>query len=150
MININLQIAANISNIPTEKEFTEWVNAALNQHRTQGELTVRIVDVAESKKLNNTYRQKNMPTNILTFPFEQPPDITLPLLGDIIICAPLVSREAEEQGKSERSHWAHLVIHGCLHLIGYDHQNDAQATIMEALEIQTMQQLGFTNPYIIE
>lgn len=114
------------------------------------EITIRIVDEAESHELNLTYRGKDKPTNVLSFPFEVPEGIELPLLGDLIICRQVVEKEAQEQQISLESHWAHLAIHGTLHLLGYDHIEDAEAEEMEGLETEIMQSLGFEDPYISE
>ena len=110
-------------------------------------MTVRIVDEAESNELNLTYRGKDKPTNVLSFPFEAPPGLELPLLGDLVICRQVVEREAQEQGKPLMAHWAHMVVHGSLHLLGYDHIEDEEAEEMEALERDIMQELGFADPY---
>ncbi|OUR95204.1 rRNA maturation RNase YbeY [Gammaproteobacteria bacterium 42_54_T18] len=111
------------------------------------DMTIRVVGINEGKKLNFTYRKKDYATNVLSFPFEAPEGIAVNLLGDIIICAPVVCQEASEQHKTERSHWAHLAIHGTLHLLGFDHVDDDDAEIMEAIEVKTMAKLGFTDPY---
>jgi probable rRNA maturation factor len=111
------------------------------------ELVVRIVDEAESAALNDRYRGKPEPTNVLSFPCESPPGLALPHLGDLVICAPVVEREAREQGKPSEAHWAHMLVHGLLHLRGYDHQNEAEAETMEALESAILGQLGYPNPY---
>ncbi|MCB1807111.1 MAG: rRNA maturation RNase YbeY, partial [Candidatus Competibacteraceae bacterium] len=112
------------------------------------ELTIRLVDEAESSMLNESYRHKQGPTNVLSFPFEAPiPEIDMPLLGDIVICVPVVEHEAAEQNKPLMAHWAHLVIHGVLHLQGYDHQTETEADVMEALEVTLLDRLGFPDPY---
>ncbi|OQS56162.1 MULTISPECIES: rRNA maturation RNase YbeY [Actinobacillus] len=153
---IDLQIAAeNSENLPSLEQFTQWVQRAL-AHEAQTEdfpeteITIRIVDEAESHELNLTYRGKDKPTNVLSFPFEVPEGIELPLLGDLIICRQVVEKEAQEQQISLESHWAHLAIHGTLHLLGYDHIEDAEAEEMEGLETEIMQSLGFEDPYISE
>lgn len=112
----------------------------------EGELTLRIVGRAESQALNAQYRGKSSPTNVLSFPYEMEIE-ALPLLGDIVICAPLVLSEARAQGKTARAHWAHLVIHGCLHVLGYDHVQEAEAIVMETRERELLSKLGFANPY---
>ncbi|WP_150539739.1 rRNA maturation RNase YbeY [Actinobacillus vicugnae] len=153
---IDLQIASeNSENLPSLEQFTQWVQRAL-AHEAQTEdfpeteLTIRIVDEAESHNLNLTYRGKDKPTNVLSFPFEVPEEIELPLLGDLIICRQVVEKEAQEQQISTISHWAHLAIHGTLHLLGYDHIEDAEAEEMEGLETEIMKSLGFEDPYISE
>ena len=153
---IDLQIATeNSEDLPSLEQFTQWVQRAL-AHEAQTEdfpeteITIRIVDEAESHELNLTYRGKDKPTNVLSFPFEVPEGIELPLLGDLIICRQVVEKEAQEQQISLESHWAHLAIHGTLHLLGYDHIEDAEAEEMEGLETEIMQSLGFEDPYISE
>ena len=136
--------------LPTATQIEHWVQAALSVARhdaEETELTIRIVSEAESAELNQAYRHKQGPTNVLSFPFEQIPEIPLPLLGDLVICAPVVAREAEEQGKPLEAHWAHMVVHGSLHLLGYDHIEEAEAEAMETLEIAIMSDLGYDNPY---
>jgi len=146
MIDLDLQIASDSAHLPTATDFRRWAEAALNGH-DGAELTIRVVDEAESAELNEGYRHKQGPTNVLSFPFEAPPGVALPLLGDIIICAPVVAREADEQGKAVAAHWAHMVVHGTLHLIGYDHETDAEAEEMEGLERETLAALGIGDPY---
>lgn len=153
---IDLQIVSeNTENLPSEAQFTQWVQRAL-AHEAQtedfpeSEMTIRIVDEAESHELNLNYRGKDKPTNVLSFPFEVPEGIELPLLGDLIICRQVVEKEAEEQQISLESHWAHLAIHGTLHLLGYDHIEDDEAEEMEGLETEIMQSLGYEDPYISE
>ncbi|AQS39456.1 putative rRNA maturation factor YbeY [Shewanella psychrophila] len=146
-LDLDLQIAIDNESLPSQEDFELWVRYALREIMTQAELTIRIVDEAESQELNSTYRGKNKPTNVLSFPFEAPPEIDIPLLGDLIICAPVVELEAKQQNKSLQAHWAHMVVHGCLHLLGYDHIHDAEAEEMESLETQLVEKLGFNNPY---
>jgi probable rRNA maturation factor len=132
---------------PTRQQLQQWAEAALIEAAST-ELTIRLVDEAESSALNQQYRHKSGPTNVLSFPFEAPmPGMDIPLLGDVVICAPRVVCEASEQGKPLLAHWAHLVIHGVLHLQGYDHQTDAEAELMEALEVSLLTRLGYANPY---
>lgn len=111
------------------------------------EMTIRIVDEVEARQLNERWRQRAYPTNVLSFPFECPPGLDIPLLGDIVICAPLVASEAVEQHKPQQAHWVHLVIHGTLHLLGYDHISESQAQVMESLETRILHDLGYPNPY---
>lgn len=113
-LDLDLQIAIDNESLPSQEDFELWVRYALREIMTQAELTIRIVDEAESQELNSTYRGKNKPTNVLSFPFEAPPEIDIPLLGDLIICAPVVELEAKQQNKSLQAHWAHMVVHGCL------------------------------------
>ena len=147
-IILDLQIATDDNqNLPTEEQIMQWLNVILPQFMDNAEITIRIVDEQESQQLNNTYRHKDKPTNVLSFPFESPIEIEVPLLGDLIICKQVVEAEAKEQDKSLTSHWAHMIVHGCLHLLGYDHILDEEAEEMENIEIDIMQQLGFDNPY---
>ena len=146
-LDLDLQIAVDNPRLPTQAEFETWVRTAIGQTMPVVELTIRIVDIAESQQLNSTYRGKDKPTNVLSFPFEAPPEVELPLLGDLVICAPVVEQEAIEQNKPLIAHWAHMVIHGSLHLLGYDHIIDEEADEMESLETQLVEGLGFDNPY---
>ena len=146
-LELDLQIATDNNRLPTQDNFELWVRTALGNTMTEAELTIRIVDDVESQNLNSTYRGKDKPTNVLSFPFEAPPEIEIPLLGDLIICASVVEQEAIQQNKPSQAHWAHMVVHGCLHLLGYDHINDAEAEEMESIETQLIENLGFNNPY---
>lgn len=148
-VDLDVQLAGEFGSLPTFDEFLRWVTVAL-QGRTPAELTVRIVAEDESRALNGRYRGKETETNVLSFPAELPEGIDLPLLGDIVICAPVVAAEAAAQGKPEKAHWAHLTVHGVLHLLGYDHQHEAEAGVMESLEIRLLESLGFPNPYVTE
>lgn len=132
---------------PSTEALSTWVSAVLHGRRDDAELTIRIVDIEEVQTLNRDYRHKDAPTNVLSFPFEAPPGVDLPLLGDVIICAAIVVDEARAQGKAETAHWAHMVVHGVLHLLGYDHIEDDEAEQMEALEVEILQGLGFADPY---
>ena len=148
-LQLDLQIASDANSLPTQTQFAQWISHTL-QHLVKlsfVEMTLGFVDVYEMTHLNETYRKKSGPTNVLSFPFTNPPGMTLPLLGDIIICADIIRDEAKAQGKSLEAHWAHMVIHGCLHLLGYDHLNDEQAQEMEPLEIYLLEGLGYKNPY---
>ncbi|GGE57133.1 endoribonuclease YbeY [Streptosporangium jomthongense] len=132
--------------VPSESRFQDWARAAWLE-QDPSEVTIRIVDIDESRALNHQFRGQDKPTNVLSFPFEAPAGITVPLAGDLVICAPVVEDEAREQAKSPLAHWAHMVVHGMLHLQGYDHINDKDAEAMEALEIRLLAQLGISNPY---
>ena len=150
-IFVDLQIATeNLEGLPTEEQIVQWATAAVQPEGDEVEMTVRIVDEAESHELNLTYRGKDRPTNVLSFPFECPDEVELPLLGDLVICRQVVEREAVEQEKPLMAHWAHMVVHGSLHLLGYDHVEDNEAEEMESLETQIMQGLGFDDPYLAE
>ncbi len=147
MIDLDLQIATEAPDLPSEADILRWVTAVVGDAMEEAQLTVRISDEAEIRELNATYRGKDYATNVLSFPFEAPPGVDIPLLGDIIICATVVAREAAEQKKPLEAHWAHMVIHGTLHLLGYDHIEDAEAEVMEGLEISLLTDLGYANPY---
>ncbi len=148
-LTVDFQPVYEAPGIPSEQAFREWAQLAW-QGADPSEVTVRIVGTEESQALNHQYRGKDKPTNVLSFPFEAPPGITVPLAGDLVICAPVVESEAREQQKSLAAHWAHMVVHGMLHLQGYDHIEDEDAEVMEALEVRLLAQLGFGNPYEAE
>jgi len=133
--------------VPAEDDIKRWIGAALVDHGDDAEITVRLVDLDEMATLNQAYRGKPGATNVLSFPADLPPDLTLPLLGDIVICAPLVQREATEQNKTPDAHWAHLTVHGTLHLLGYDHMEEDEATTMEAIETTVLATLDYPCPY---
>ena len=149
-ISINLQVVCDSDEVPGEKQFSTWLNivcAALNLSAV--EVTIRVVDSPEIIALNQQYRGKDKVTNVLSFPFEQPQGVPFEqrYLGDVVICKAVVLAEAKQQHKAPLAHWAHLTIHGILHLLGYDHIQTAEAEKMEALEIDLLQQLGFNDPY---
>ncbi len=146
-IIIDLQNDSHISGTPSVEQFQDWVSASLLSSYHQLEQTIRIVDVAESQQLNKNYRAKDKPTNVLSFPAEDSEYLDYEHLGDLIICASLVKDEALKQDKELFSHWAHLVVHGMLHLQGYDHLTDVEAEKMETREIDILAALGHTNPY---
>lgn len=149
-LQLDLQIAVEKEHdLPTEDQLILWATSTLTT-RTQyeePELTIRIVDEEESQELNHEYRGKDKPTNVLSFPFEAPAHVPIPLLGDLVICKQVVEREAIEQGKTLTAHWAHMTVHGCLHLLGYDHIDDEEAEEMEGIERIVMAELDFDNPY---
>ncbi|WP_019025912.1 rRNA maturation RNase YbeY [Colwellia piezophila] len=149
---IDLQIACSATQLPSEAQFQLWVDTALAEVSTTPqqdfELTIRLVNSEESQQLNAQYRGKDKPTNVLSFPFEVPEGIELNLLGDLIICIDVMKQEALQQNKALFDHWAHLVIHGCLHLVGFDHISDNEAEEMEAIEITILEKLGVSNPYL--
>ena len=148
---IDLQIACEQeTGLPTAEQIEQWATAAVQPQSDEVEMTVRIVDEAESHELNLNYRGKDRPTNVLSFPFECPDEVELPLLGDLVICRQVVEREAQEQDNPVMAHWAHMVVHGSLHLLGYDHIKDDEAEEMESLETQIMTGLGFADPYLSE
>lgn len=145
-VKIDLQNDGAYADLPSEQLLQDWVEASLQESYRQLEQTIRIVDEAESHDLNQRYRAKDAPTNVLAFPAESD-FLDYDCLGDLVICAPVVSAEAVAQGKSGEAHWAHLVVHGMLHLQGFDHQNAQQTREMERLEIKILDTLGYTNPY---
>jgi probable rRNA maturation factor len=146
---VDIQRVSEAEGLPADDLFTQWAQAAWLGD-DDSEVTIRLVDADESAGLNGQYRNKTGPTNVLSFPFEAPAGITVPLAGDLIICAPVVEKEAREQRKSPDQHWAHMVVHGMLHLQGYDHIEDDEAEVMEALEVRLLSRLGFSNPYDTE
>ncbi len=146
-IKLDVQYATEIKGLPDIEEFRNWTSEVLGTDSDSG-VVIRLVDRAESAELNQSYRGKSGPTNVLSFPFEVPPYVRSSHLGDLIICAPVVIEEAREQGKPVHGHWAHMVVHGLLHLQGYDHQTQAEASEMEALEIEILIRLGYPDPYL--
>ncbi|MGB1951619.1 MAG: rRNA maturation RNase YbeY [Marinobacter sp.] len=145
-LTVDLQRMTEADGIPADDALEQWARKAWLAD-DPSEVTIRIVDIDESTELNSQYRGKSGPTNVLSFPFEAPAGITVPLAGDLVICAPVVEKEAKDQHKALAAHWAHMVVHGMLHLQGYDHIEDNDAEVMEALEIRLLEQLGYGNPY---
>ena len=147
---VHIGYAVPRAGLPSAASFRRWVEAALcgAKRRKPAELAIRIVDAEEGRALNRDYRGKDYATNVLSFPVELPHGVTLPLIGDLAICAPVVLREATEQAKLPRDHWAHLTIHGVLHLLGYDHIENGEAEAMEALETRILASLGIADPYV--
>jgi len=150
-ISLDLQKISDHPDVPSFPQFEQWLGAALDGHRENAEISIRIVDEEESQSLNHQYRGKDKPTNVLSFPFEIPegipPSEMNHLLGDLVVCAPVVKREAEQQGKLIHHHWAHMVIHGVLHLLGFDHINDTEAEQMEQMERDMLSKLEISDPY---
>jgi probable rRNA maturation factor len=150
---VDVQYAYPSENSPTTEHIQQWVAVALAQAEypdpAAAELSVRIVDEAEGRELNLTWRNQDKSTNVLSFPYEALPGIDVPLLGDIVVCAPVVMAEAAAQNKTTSAHWAHLIIHGSLHLLGYDHIEPTDAEKMESLEIRCLAALNYPNPYKI-
>ena len=153
-VTIDLMNACADASTPEASDFQHWTEATLDAVAASGhhlpdslELSIRVVDETESAALNETWRHKQGPTNILSFPFAGFQGTDVNLLGDLAICAPLVAREAAEQDKTETAHWAHLTVHGVLHLNGYDHEEDHKALQMETLETSILQGLGYPDPY---
>ena len=158
MIEVSIEVASTAKSLPTEQQIRQWVETVLQGRLDEAELGIRIVDEDESAELNQTYRNKPGPTNVLSFPFEMPElpeglataeedEIPANLLGDLVICAPVVAREAAEQGKPEAAHWTHMIVHGVLHLLGYDHLDPTEAAEMEGLERHILAGLGLVDPY---
>ena len=153
-VSVDLQVEYSGDDIPDCDALTRWVAAALAEHPAAAkEVAIRVVDEAEGRELNRSYRQKDYPTNVLSFPCEGLPGLPADAphgLGDIVICAPVVAREAAEQGKALQDHWAHLVVHGTLHLLGHDHEAPSDAERMEAQEIRILAGFGIENPYTVD
>lgn len=145
--SIAVQYAVEIPDLPAADAVRRWVGAALESAHGTGTLAVRIVDEAESAALNQRWRGKQGPTNVLSFPAVLPPDAGVAELGDIVICAPVVAREAAQQDKTPAAHWAHMVVHGVLHLLGHHHDDERDALRMESLEKEILASLGFPDPY---
>jgi len=146
-LDVSVNYAAPRAGVPAAASFRKWVAAALKGRIREADLAIRIVDEREGQALNRHYRGKDYATNVLSFPAELPEGVTLPLLGDLVICAPVVAREAAEQGKPVAAHYAHLTVHGVLHLLGWDHEDDKDAEAMEQLEREVLAELGLPDPY---
>jgi probable rRNA maturation factor len=149
---VDVQLAADDGSVPTADDIATWVNRAVDGAGSTGdiEISVRVVSTAEMQQLNSEFRDQDKPTNVLSFPAGDlaglPDDAARPL-GDIVVCAAVVADEAEQQGKAQRDHWAHMIVHGTLHLLGFDHESDSDAAEMEGIEIRIMTDHGITNPY---
>ncbi|MGY0503762.1 rRNA maturation RNase YbeY [Luteimonas sp. e5] len=150
-LEVSLSYGAPRKGVPAPASFRRWVRAALEGRVRDADLAIRIVDAEEGRAFNRHYRGKDAPTNVLSFPAERPPGLPakarFPLLGDLVICAPVVASEAAAQGKALNAHYAHLTVHGTLHLLGWDHQDDADAQAMEQLEREILAGLGIDDPY---
>lgn len=146
-LSIDIQMACPSEDAPDEDSIKRWASAAIRDERDNPELSLRIVDEIESADFNQQYRGKTGATNVLSFPFDAVTPEPLPILGDLVVCAPVVNREANEQQKTTEAHWAHIIIHGVLHLLGYDHLDDKDAEQMEGLETAIMLELNFPAPY---
>ena len=147
-LDVAVNYAAPRAGVPAAVSFRKWVAAALKGRIREADLAIRIVDEREGQALNRHYRGKDYATNVLSFPAELPEGVKLPLLGDLVICAPVVAREAAEQGKPVAAHYAHLTVHGTLHLLGWDHEDTREAECMEQLEREILAGLGLPDPYI--
>ena len=150
-IELEIQRETTVSDLPDDDHFQLWVETALEGRSIGGNLTIRIVDELEAQRFNRDYRSRDYPTNILSFPAELPEGLPAEVrqsqLGDLLICAPVVTREANAQLRAVNDHWAHLTIHGVLHLLGYDHQQSIDAGIMESEETAMLAKLGISDPY---
>ncbi len=150
-IKIDLQFAIKSKTLPTKNDFKTWVNEACVNRIDNIELCIRIIDEKESARLNKIFRGKDYPTNILSFPYESDTlsEESTPLIGDLAICAAIIEQEAKTQQTELPAHWAHIVIHGCLHLLGYDHQTEKHAKKMENLEAEILKKIGYDDPYLL-
>ncbi len=147
MPQIDIQRACTAAGIPPDDQISSWARSALQQQPEAGEVTIRLVELAEMQQLNARYRDRDAPTNVLSFPAEKLPEVPDAPLGDIVICAAIIAQEAQAQGKAPSAHWAHMIVHGCLHLLGYDHIEPGEAQQMEGLEREILAELGFPDPY---
>jgi probable rRNA maturation factor len=148
---LEIRRATTSLNTPDDNQFQLWINAIDVRQDKSFALSIRIVEEPEARQFNREYRNRDYATNILSFPVELPEglpvEVRQSLLGDLLICAPVVAREAREQKRPEADHWAHLTVHGILHLLGYDHEQDEAAIVMESLEIKILNKLGISDPY---
>jgi probable rRNA maturation factor len=147
MNRLDIQTVSQSKQLPKQEHFQLWVDAVLNDATQESEVVIRIVDEEEMTQFNQQYRKKTGSTNILSFPFEIPDGVDSDLLGDLLVCAPVVEKESKQQNKELEHHWAHLIVHGTLHLLGHDHIDDAEAEEMEALEIKILKTIKIENPY---
>lgn len=149
MVNLFVDNASGELDVPSQKEFAQWVTLAAAQKNQQGSINLRLVDKTEIQALNKQFRQQDKPTNVLSFPFEpfEGIEVIEKIIGDIALCPEVIAEEAKEQHKELVAHWAHMSLHSVLHLLGYDHQNEVDAKTMEQLEINLLHQLGYENPY---
>lgn len=147
MIVSEIQYASVVQQLPDEQQFSRWLQAALAELGRDAEVVIRVVDEVESAELNQQFRAKTGATNVLSFPVDLPDGVNIDLLGDLVVCAPVVEREAQQQQKAAHDHWAHMVVHGALHLLGYDHIDETEAEVMEAKEIAILATLKINNPY---
>lgn len=145
---LDLQRGHRLLRCPPKQRLQAWVGAALARCGRQGEVSLRVVDETEMRAMNLRFRHRDGVTNVLSFPHQAMHGIAQDFLGDVVVCAPVVEREALEQDKTEAAHWAHLVVHGTLHLLGYDHVLDDEAAVMEAMEVAILESLGFADPYL--
>ncbi len=144
---VNIDNASNCDQVPDPADIRRWLAGAVSPHAPDAEISVRVVGIDEAAQLNLRYRNKSGPTNILSFVADLPDCVDSALLGDLLVCAPVVNREALEQRKTADAHWAHILVHGALHLLGYNHIENTEALVMETLETQILGELGFAPPY---
>ncbi len=149
-VSLDVQYVSVADQVPSGSDFERWVLASLNDSNGAVSLSLRIVDEDESRRLNSDYRGQDKPTNVLSFPMDVNDESGAKLLGDIVICGGVVKREASEQGKLEQAHWAHLTVHGVLHLLGFDHENPDEAREMETREVEILASLGYQDPYLLQ
>ena len=149
-LRVDVQLATDAPGLPEQSQLVDWARCAWLGGRGDAEVAMRVVGEAEGRRLNHEFRGKDQATNVLSFPFEPLPGVDLDHLGDLVICAAVVAREASAQGKPPVAHWAHMVVHGMLHLQGYEHETDEQAAEMEGLETRILSALGFAAPYAAE
>jgi len=148
---LDLTCASHSADLPSQPQMLRWFSATMavgmHEPRPEAQVSVYLVDAEEGRALNQRYRGQDKATNVLSFPANLPPELALPLLGDLVICAPVIAREAEQQGKTPEAHWAHMLVHGSLHLLGYDHTDPVEAEAMEALETEILARLDYPAPY---
>ena len=149
MVAVHVQFAVGDTALPAPEQIVTWASTVFDES-ARGELTIRVVDIDEAKKLNATYRHVDKASNVLSFPADWESDECAKYFGDIAICAEVVQCEAKTQGKTLHAHWAHMVVHGVLHLLGHDHQGERDSEQMEAREIALLKQFGFSNPYELD
>ena len=149
VIDVSVSYGLPRAGIPAATSFRRWVAAALDGRIRRADLAIRLVDNKEGRALNRHYRGKDYATNVLSFPAELPEGVKLPLLGDLVLCAPVIVREAREQKKPLADHYAHLTVHGALHLLGWDHEDEREAECMEQLEREILATLGISDPYLV-
>lgn len=147
LVDISVQRACEHPGVPEDEQFKHWVSLALGPERAGAAVCIRLVDEDEGRTLNLKWRERDQATNVLSFPAELPEGAGIDFIGDLVLCVPVIEREAQEQGKPLFDHWAHLVIHGVLHLRGFDHISEQQAKQMEAREIELLAGLGIPDPY---
>lgn len=147
-LEVEVQVASTVVSVPGTEPLVAWARAAWRRSTGSAGVVVRVVDEEESRRLNRDFRGQDKPTNVLSFPFDAPPGVAVDHVGDLVVCAAIVEREADEQRRSVAAHWAHMVVHGMLHLQGFDHQTDSQANRMESVETEILSGLGFPAPYL--